>query len=584
MKFTTNLKSHHRNNYWLDSSQLLIIAAFIGLGTGYASVGFQILIDFFHSVFFIETETVLGSLLGKYQLLVILALGGLLVGLIIYFFARDTGGYGVAEVMAAVEKEGTIKPGVVLVKTLASAITIGSGGSAGLHGPIVHISSAVGSTVGHIFKVSPDILRTLLACGAAGGISATFNAPIGGVLFAQEVILGKFNTSNFILIVISSVISAIISRLYWGDYPSFMVHPYELVSPGELLFYLVLGVLAGILAVVFIKALYLSEDLFNRIKIPGYAKPALGGILVGFIGLYYPQVFGVGYESVEGVLANNLPWLVVSMLMLAKIIATSLTLGSGGLGGVFAPSLYMGAMLGGSFGYLLNTIFPAITALPGAYALVGMAGVFAGVAQAPITGIIIIFEMTGDYKVVLPLMLVCVISALVARGLCPESIYTMALVRKGVNVRQGLSVDRMGMMPVEEVMTTEVETLDINLSLRTAQDRMRLRSYTGFPVMEGDRLVAVATYEQVWSAIKQGDQDSLLLKDIVNPNLIYVFPQDNIGIVMKKMAEGDVGRLPVVDPDDCGRLIGIISRSDIIEAYSRAAHSVGSKKMKHIMY
>ncbi len=574
MKFTTNLKSHGSSNYWLDSSMLLAIAAFIGLGTGFAAIGFKMLIGIFHTGFFRGTENVLGSFLGQYYIVLVPALGGLLVGPIVYFLAREAKGHGVPEVMAAVaEKDGVIRPRLVLVKAVASAITIGSGGSAGREGPIVQISSAIGSTIGQVLKVSPDILKTLVACGAAGGISATFNAPIGGVLFAQEVILGRFTTNNFILIVISSVISAIVSRVYWGDNPSFLVQPYELVSPEELGFYVVLGILAGIFAVIYNKVLYGSEDLFEKIKvIPEYVKPAIGGLMVGFMGLYYPQVFGVGYETVELVLRNELSWALVFILLFAKLIATSLTIGSGGSGGVFAPSLFMGSMLGGSFGYLVDKLFPAITALPGAYALVGMAGVFAGISQAPITGIIIIFEMTGDYKVILPLMLVCVISSLVAKGLCPESIYTMKLARRGVNVRKGQNVDMMGIMPVEAVMTSDVETLDINMTLKAAKERMLQRSFTGFPVMEGDKLAAVVTYEQVWNAIRNDGDETRLLKDIVNHHLICVLPQDTIGKVMEKMAEGDIGRLPVVDPDDHSRLIGIVTRSDIIEAYSLAAN------------
>ena len=569
MNYDSKDPSRRSNNYWLASSRLLLIASMIGIGTGLASIAFKVLIEIINGLFFIQSSRVLKSLLGEYYLILLPALGGLLAGSIVYFWGREKGGYGVSEVMAVVDQDGIMKAGPVWAKTFASAVTIGSGGSAGLHGPIVHIGSSIGSVVGQKFQVSPDILRTLLACGAAGGISATFNAPIGGVLFAQEVILGRFSSSNFILIVISSLISAIISRVYWGDYPSFMVPPYELITPGELLFYLVLGVLAGTLAVIFIKALYSAEDLFKQIPLPNYLKPALGGLLVGLMGVYYPQIFGVGYESVEGILSNDLSWYLVVILMGAKLIATSLTLGSGGLGGVFAPSLYMGSMLGGSYGYLLNQLFPSMTALPGAYALVGMAGGFAGIAQAPITAIIIIFEMTGDYKVVLPLMLVCVISALVARGICPESIYTLKLVREGRDPYKGEKIDKMGQTLVQSVMTSEVETLDINYSLKTAREIMQQRSYTGFPVMSDGRLLGLVTYEQVLSALKR-DENSCL-REIIKPDLIYVHPQDTIAVVVEKMAEGDVGRLPVVDPEDPGILLGIVSRSDIIEAYSMAA-------------
>jgi len=574
MKFTTNIENSQSRHYWLDSSMLIVIAAVIGLGTGFAAIGFKMLIGLFHTGFFTGGETLLGSFLGKYYVIIIPALGGMLVGPIIYFLAREAKGHGVPEVMAAIsENDGILRPRVVLIKAMASAITLGSGGSAGREGPIVQISSAIGSTVGQLLRVSPDILKTLVACGAAGGISATFNAPIGGVLFAQEVILGKFTTNKFILIVITSVISAIVGLVFWGNNPSFIVQPYELVSFQEMLLYLILGVLSGIFAVFYNKLLYTTEDIFEKIKcIPEYVKPVIGGLMVGYIGFHYPQIFGVGYESVEQVLRNEISWVLVFMLLFAKLLATSLTIGSGGSGGVFAPSLFMGSMLGGSFGFLVNRLFPAITALPGAYALVGMAGVFAGVSQAPITAIIIIFEMTGDYKVVLPLMVVCVISALVSKGLCPESIYTMKLARRGVNVRKGQNVDMMASMPVETVMTSEVATFDVGMTLKTAKEKMLSVSYTGFPVLDGEKLVGLVTYEQVLRAIKERNEEDLL-EEIVDDNLIYVGPTETIGNVMGKMAQGDVGRLPVVDAEDSSRLLGIISRSDIIDAYSLAANS-----------
>jgi len=228
----TNIEKQWTRHYWLDSSFLIAIAALIGVGTGFAAIGFKMLIGLSHSLFFSGGESILGSFLGRYYIILIPALGGLVVGPLVYFLAREAKGHGVPEVMAAVaEKDGILRPRLVLVKAFASAITIGSGGSAGREGPIVQISSAIGSTVGQLLKMQPDIMKTLVACGAAGGISATFNAPIGGVLFAQELILGRFTSKNFILIVITSVFSAIISRVYWGDTPAFKVEPYALVSP-----------------------------------------------------------------------------------------------------------------------------------------------------------------------------------------------------------------------------------------------------------------------------------------------------------------------------------------------------------------
>ncbi len=569
-KFINNYRQKY---FWLDSSVLLIIAALTGVGTGFAAIGFKLLIQFYHSMFFSGGEQLLSASMGKYYIILIPALGGLLVGPIIYFFAREAKGHGVPEVMAAVaEKDGVMRPRLVLIKAMASSISIGSGGSVGREGPIVQIGSAIGSSIAQALRMPPNMMKTLVACGAAGGISATFNAPIGGVIFAQELILGEFVTGNFILIVITSVVSAIISRAFWGDFPAFMVQAYHLVNPAEMGFYLILGLLAGLFSVLYIKILYKTEDLFDNItQIPEYLKPFLGGLMVGSIGLFFPQVFGVGYETVEMVLKNGLPWLLVFALLFAKLIATSITIGSGGSGGVFAPGLFMGSMLGGSFGILVHSAFPALTAPAGAYALVGMGGVFAGMAQAPITGIIIIFEMTGDYKVILPLMVVCVISALVARGLYPESIYTEKLARRGLNVRRKNNVGIMAEVPVSKVMTTRVQTLEASIQLSAAKDIILESAYTGFPVLEGNRLVGITTYEDILKEIKKGHAE-LSVGEILCNDLITVTPYDSIQKVMDKMAGGDIGRLPVVNADKPEELLGIISRNDIINAYSLVAN------------
>ena len=264
MNYDSKDPSRRSNNYWLASSRLLLIASMIGIGTGLASIAFKVLIEIINGLFFIRSGYQIS--VREYYLILLPALGGLLAGSIAYLGAGK-GGYGASEVMAVVDQDGMRKAGPVWAKTFASAVTMVQWLSRATWAHCTYRFN-IGSVVGQKFQVSPDILRTLLACGAAGGISATFNAPIGGVLFAQEVILGRFSSSNFILIVISSLISAIISRVYWGDYPSFMVPPYELITPGELLFYLVLGVLAGTLAVIFIKALYSAEDLFKQIPFP----------------------------------------------------------------------------------------------------------------------------------------------------------------------------------------------------------------------------------------------------------------------------------------------------------------------------
>ena len=293
-------------------------------------------------------------------------LGGLIVGPMVHFFAREAKGHGVPEVMEALTRHaGVMRPRLVIVKSLASAVSIGTGGSVGREGPIVQIGSALASSVGQLLKLSGARLCTLVGCGAAAGIAATFNAPIAGPLFAAEVILGEFTVTQFTPVVISSVVATVISRHFLGDVPAFVVPEYYLNSAWELGIYAVLGVVAAVVSLGFIRFLYLAEDAADRLSIPPWIVPALGGAAVGCIGLAYPQVFGVGYETIEHALRGDLALGLLGVLLLLKILATSVTIGSGGSGGVFAPSLFIGAMTGGTVGTLAHLWVPEVAVVPG---------------------------------------------------------------------------------------------------------------------------------------------------------------------------------------------------------------------------
>jgi len=396
---------------------LMALAVLIGLGGGLGAVGFQHLIEFFHWLFMGKFRSLLGH---HYLLPLVPAVGGGIVGFLVLRWAREAKGHGVPEVMAAVATdEGRIRPRIVLIKSLASALCIGSGGSVGREGPIVQIGSALGSSLGQFFALSGQRLSILVGCGAAAGISATFNAPIAGVIFALEVIVGDFTIRAFSPIIISSVLATTLARHVLGDNPAFTVPQYQAVSPYELLYYGLLGVLAGGLAVTFTRSLYRLEDFFEGLPISQYAKPAIGGLLIGAIGIFFPQVFGVGYDTITDTIHNRFGVLLIAAFFLAKFIATSLTLGSGGSGGIFAPSLFMGAMMGGIFGHAVHGLTPQITALPGAYALVGMGAFVAGTTHAPLSAMLILFELTDDYQIILPLMLATTISTLIAKRIEP---------------------------------------------------------------------------------------------------------------------------------------------------------------------
>jgi CIC family chloride channel protein len=554
-----------------EATILMGTALLVGAGAGFGAVIFRWLIGSFTHLAFDGGKIALGFL-GRYYVILIPALGGLLVGPMIYFFAREAKGHGVPEVMAAVALQGgRIRPIVVVIKALASSICIGSGGSVGREGPIVQIGSALGSTVGQALQLSDERIRNLVACGAAGGIAATFNAPIAGVIFALEVILGEFSVGYFSTVVISSVTANVIGRIFMGNYPAFLVPSYPLVSPWELFLYAALGILSALIAIAFVRILYRFEDLFDGWHFPEYAKPVIGGLLIGAMGLCFPHLFGVGYEAIEAALRNELVLPTLILLAMLKIVATSITIGSGGSGGVFAPSLFIGSMLGGAFGSVVHGWLPAITAVPGAYALVGMAAVFAGAAHAPITAILILFEMTGDYHIILPLMLATVISTLLAERLSRESIYTMKLARRGIRLERGRDIDVMQGILVGEAMTTDVNSVPTTMSLKELAEKFNHTHHHGFPVLdEKGELHGIVTLRDLEQAIAERDMSSLTVKDIATTSILTAYPDEPLWAALKRLGTRDVGRLPVVERQHPRKLIGLVRRHDIIRAYNVA--------------
>jgi CIC family chloride channel protein len=553
-----------------ETRLLVLLAVAIGIGSGLGAYGFRWLIGAVQHLLWQRGASLLPwPALGT---LLVPAVGGALVGPIVYWFAREAKGHGVPEVMLAIaEQEGRIRARVVFVKALASAICIGSGGSAGREGPIVQIGSAVGSTLGQRLKLPVSLVRTVLASGAAGGIAATFNAPIAGVFFSLEVLLREFSARAFAVLVLASVTATVISRALLGNSPAFVVPPYELKSAWELFFYAVLGGLAAFVAKGFIWLLYRCEDAFDAWNIPEYVKPIAGGFCVGLIGLVLPQVFGVGYETVERVLQDSVPLALLVAFVVGKLVATSLTLGSGGSGGVFSPSLFMGAALGRLVGDVFHWFFPAVTAISGGYALVGMAAVFAGAAQAPITSIIILFEMTGDYRIILPLMTAVVISSLVSHVLSPETIYTIKLRRRGIDILAPRRPDPLAQVRVGDVMTRDVISVKEDLPFPDLLEELRRHPFSSLPVMDGDgRLAGVLGYSELRDVLTSEPPDrSLAARDLMRAPPPVCYPEDTLTDVTETFRLANIGRLPVVTREAPDRLVGVVSHTDVLAAYER---------------
>jgi CIC family chloride channel protein len=554
---------------------MAVLAVIVGIAAGFGAVGFRYLINFFQSIAYGSSDELLevvGTIPWNIKIW-IPALGGLIVGPLVYFLAREAKGHGVPEVMEAVAlRGGIIRKRVVVVKSLASAVSISTGGSVGREGPIVQIGSAIGSTLGQALKVSADRMRTLVGCGAAAGIAATFNAPIAGSMFALEIVLGDFGLATFSPIVISSVVATAVSRAYLGNAPAFIVPAYELVSAWEFPIYLILGLFCAAVGVTFTKTLYRIEDLFDSFKFPEYLKAVTGGMILGIVGLFFPQILGVGYGAMDMALMQQIAWWLMLVLVIVKVLATSITIGSGGSGGIFAPSLFLGAMAGGFFGMVVHTLFPTVTASPGAYSIVGMGAVVAATTHGPLAAILILFEMTGDYKIILPLMFSCIVGAIASGQFLRDSIYTLKLVKRGIDIKEGKEVNVLKSLFVNEVMNRGVETIFEGCTVEIMADKIAKSKYNSFPVLNADnKLAGILSFNDYSEAIFDEDLKHLVVaKDLATPNVVTVSANDNLYTALEKISRKDFATLPVVSDHDPGQLVGIISRRDIIGAYDKA--------------
>jgi len=554
---------------------MLLGGAIIGVAGGYGSVFFKWLIETVQNISWGGWGNPSDFLAGVswYWILLIPAIGGLLTGLIVYFFAPEAKGHGVPEVMEAnILKGGIIRLRVPIAKSLASAINIGTGGSVGREGPIVQIGSAVGSIIGQITQIDSNKTKLFVACGAAAGIAGTFNAPIAGALFALEIILGDFGIAYISPIVVSSVLSTVIAHQYIGQFQSFHVSSYQLVSAWELIPYTILGLLTGLVALAFVNTLYKSEDLFDKLPIPGYIKPMIAGLILGGIALQYPQIMGVGYEVIDLMLVGKIMWTVAGVLILGKLIATSLVLGSGGSGGIFAPSLFMGAMTGGFMGHFVHMWFPNITASSGAYALVGMAGVVGAAAHAPLTAILIIFELTNDYAIILPVMITTIVAVVLASRIQKESIYTLKLVRKGIDLHRGRDVNVLHSLQVSAAMRRSVETVNEDTTLNELMTLMARSNHSVFFIVNDDEeLTGYVTLNDLRKLMPDSRSLAHLIiaGDIAHDCDFALTANDTLNRSMELFVAEGIEELPIVKDKDAFKPVATLWRQDVIEAYNR---------------
>ncbi|CAI2718708.1 chloride channel protein [Nitrospina watsonii] len=563
--------------FFAKEYNLLILAALIGVLAGAASTLFRGMITFFENIF--SASGILSGVPDSalpWLLPLLPMLGGLLIGSawkLIPKMMEENGIYKVTEAMAM--RDGKVPRSTILVCATASSITIGSGGSAGRVAPTVQICAGIGSLVGQLFRMSTHRLRVFVGCGAAAGIAASFNAPLAGVIFAMEIILGEYAIQSFSPIVIAAVLGTVTGRALHGNELTFQTPVHEVVSHWEIFFYLLLGVLCGLAAQLFIWTYFKVQKLFEaKQNIPVILKPALGGLLVGILAVAIPQVGGNGFDVLEQALNGELIWGLTLILIFAKTVATATTLGSGGIGGIFSPSLFVGAMTGATFGFAVHDLMPTWTATSETYALVGMGAVASAVVQAPLTAILILFEMTNDYTIILPTMVCCIVAAYTSRRFNKHSLYVQALLDKGIDLHQGRLVSVLRTLYVRDVMNKEAVVFQEDTRFHDILDRIAQVRDLHYPVLNTEQqLTGILAFSDIREAVLNHDgtmdKDTLTAKDLATPKPITLVPHNNLNEALEKFAELDVDQIPVVGVSDPNQILGMLNRADVEAVYNR---------------
>lgn len=571
------------------------LAAAVGISTGLLAVALIIVVEAVAEVAFGDAPT-------WWRILLAPAAGGLVVGAIITLAPSAAGGGGVGEVMRAIALHGgRLNPLTPIAKILATGVALGTGAAGGREGPIVQIGGSVGSTFSNLLSLDEERRRTLVAAGAAAGIAASFNAPIGGMLFAMEEIVGGFKVRSLQVVVVASVLASVVSRQLVGEELIYGTRQeYVLGHPLELLLFSLLGILAVGVGWVFIDALAHGRRAVARSRLPIWSRPALAGLALGALALGIPEVLGTGDDlpalmgpliglgtdpilsMIEGEPVRS-GWIAVGflgLLLVAKLAAVVVTSISGSPVGKFAPSLFLGASLGGLVGHSAATLLPDAGIRPGAYALVGMAAMLGATAKAPLTGILLVFELTSDYGLVLPLMLATGLATFLADRLWEGSIYTRPLKEEGIVYAEPDDIDVLQTVTVGEIMTREPTTVAAEDPVSVLESAFVAGGSHGYPVVDAaGRLRGVVTVTDLATRMEGRDPDTTTVAQIATRRVSTVTPDDPVYRAVRRMGALDIGRMPVVAPDDLGRLVGMVRRADLVEAYQRAiTRSLGAQQ------
>ena len=558
-----------------------LLSAAIGFGAGIIAFALYKLIGLFTNLFFFHrwsTDFVSAqhNHLG-WMVIVTPVIGGLIVGVMAKYGTSKIKGHGIPEAMEAVLfNRSRIAPRVALLKPISAAIAIGTGGPFGAEGPIIQTGGAVGSLVGQAFPTTAVERKVLLACGAAAGMSATFNTPIAGVILAIELLLFEFKSRSFIPLVIASTLATTVHMQLLGLGPMFQVSPMDFEIPRALPFYLGLGLICGLAAVGFSKILYWVEDQFEKLAFDQVWWPAIGALGLGIIGFFVPRVLGVGYDTIGDILNGSLAWKLLLVVMLAKAAALAVSLGSGTSGGLLAPCFMWSAAMGGIFAMVSNHFIPGAHLSPGAFALVAMGAVFGAASRATFTFIIFAFEITRDYNSVLPLMLVSVIADGIAMLLMPHtSIMTEKLARRGFHVHQDYEADVLAQTRVADTMEKDLPAVNAGtkvgaLAERIARHEPAVARHEALLILDdAGKLSGIITRGDLLRALDKDPSGAMDVLEAGSSRLIVTHPDELVSEAASKMLRYDIGRLPVVDRADHRKAIGYLSRSGVMAARLR---------------
>ncbi len=567
-----------------DQVILSVLAVTIGIAAGVAAIGFRYVIDLVQRLGFGfggERIATLAAGLPQWRILLVPAAGGLLIGLFVHFFMPGRRPRGVADAIEANAMHGgRMSLATGLKAALVSAVSIGAGASVGREGPMVHLGASLGAWASRRLQLGRTASRTLLGCGVAAAVAASFNAPIAGTFFALEVVVGHYALTAFAPIVIAAVIGTMVSRMHYGDFPAFILPKGAgIASFWEFPAFALLGVVCAVIAIIFMRTVMWTEDTMGKTPVPRWAQPALGGLAIGAIAILFPHVLGVGYEATDAALSERYTLGLLFALIALKIAATAISLGCGFGGGLFSPSLFIGAMVGGAYGMLATSAFPHLSSGHGAYAIVGMGAVAGAVLGAPISTILMVFELTNDYTITIAVMIATSIASLITKQTCGHSFFTWQLARRGVAVEGGRDIGLLRTIKARDFMTENFETVNPAAPIATVRERLRHAPSGGLFMVDAEgRLSGVITFSDMEdSALDTSFDATLVAGDVARKHPAVLAAEDDLECaVLAYGASGEV-ILPVVEDRETLRLIGVALQHEVMLAYQRAldqAHTI----------